>query len=53
MTRVVRFHRTGGPEVLQIDNVHVPAPGPGEVQIRIYMESNQQIGKIVVTVDGT
>jgi NADPH:quinone reductase-like Zn-dependent oxidoreductase len=32
--RVVRFHRTGGPEVLQIDLVDVPSPGPGEVRIR-------------------
>jgi NADPH:quinone reductase-like Zn-dependent oxidoreductase len=35
MTRVVRFHRTGGPEVLQIDNVEVAQPGPGEVRIRV------------------
>jgi len=25
MTRVVRFHRVGGPEVLQIDNVDRPS----------------------------
>ena len=35
MSRVIRFHRTGGPEVLQIDEVDVPAPGPNEVQIRV------------------
>ncbi len=35
MARVVRFHRTGGPEVLQIDQLEPPAPGPGEVQINV------------------
>ena len=25
MSRVIRFHRTGGPEVLQIDEIDVPA----------------------------
>jgi NADPH:quinone reductase-like Zn-dependent oxidoreductase len=36
MTRakIIRFHRTGGPEVLQIEDVDVPLPGPGEVRIR-------------------
>src|SRR4051812_6135165 len=35
MARVVRFHQTGGPEVLQIEQVDVPLPGPGEVQIAV------------------
>ncbi|MHC4055332.1 zinc-dependent alcohol dehydrogenase family protein [Bradyrhizobium sp. 25ACV] len=35
MTRVVRFHRHGGPEVLGIETVNVPPPAKGEVQIRI------------------
>jgi NADPH:quinone reductase-like Zn-dependent oxidoreductase len=35
MTRVVRFHQHGGPEVLRIENVDLPPPGPGEVQIRV------------------
>src|SRR6516164_866903 len=35
MARIVRFHKTGGPEVLQIENVEVPPPGKGEVQITI------------------
>ncbi len=38
MARVVRFHETGGPEVLRIVEAHR------------YLESNQQFGKIVVTV---
>ncbi len=35
MARVVRFHEIGGPEVLKIEQVDVPAPGKGEVQIQI------------------
>ena len=36
MARVVRFHETGGPEVLRIEELEVPPPGEGEVQIRIH-----------------
>jgi NADPH:quinone reductase-like Zn-dependent oxidoreductase len=35
MVRGVRFHTFGGPEVLQIENVIVPEPGPDEVRLRI------------------
>jgi len=35
MARVVRFHRHGGPEVLQIDEVQVAPPGRGAVRIRV------------------
>lgn len=35
MTRIVRFHQHGGPEVLRIEDVDPPLPGPGEVQIRV------------------
>lgn len=35
MARIVRFHKTGGPEVLQIDHVDVPAPVAGEVRIKV------------------
>ncbi|VWB40370.1 zinc-dependent alcohol dehydrogenase family protein [Burkholderia lata] len=35
MSRIVRFHRVGGPDVLQIDTVDVPAPGPDEIQLRV------------------
>ena len=35
MPRAVRFHRIGGPEVLQIDTVDVPAPASGEVRINV------------------
>src|SRR5271170_7504764 len=35
MANVVRFHETGGPEVLKLEELDVPAPGNGEVQISI------------------
>src|SRR5271165_4581103 len=35
MARVVRFHQVGGPEVLRVEEVEVPPPGAGEVQISI------------------
>lgn len=34
MTKAVRVHKTGGPEVLTYEDVDVPAPGAGEVRIR-------------------
>lgn len=35
MTRVIRFHQTGGPEVQKIEELPLPPPGPGQVQIRV------------------
>lgn len=35
MSRIVRFHQFGGPEVLKIDNVNVPSPSAGEVRIKV------------------
>lgn len=34
MAKAIRFHQTGGPEVLQWETIEVPAPGPGEVRVR-------------------
>ena len=34
MPKAVRFHETGGPEVLRYEDVEVGEPGPGEVRIR-------------------
>jgi NADPH:quinone reductase-like Zn-dependent oxidoreductase len=36
MARVVHFYETGGPEVLRIEEVQIPPPSKGEVQIRIH-----------------
>ncbi|MDN3024987.1 zinc-dependent alcohol dehydrogenase family protein [Streptomyces sp. S.PB5] len=33
--RTVLFHEIGGPEVLRIEDVAVPAPGPGQVAVRV------------------
>ena len=35
MSKVVRFHEFGGPEVLRLDEVEVGEPGLGEVRIRV------------------
>ncbi|WP_280425797.1 quinone oxidoreductase family protein [Nocardia carnea] len=34
MAQAIRFHETGGPEVLEWESVTVGDPGPGEVRIR-------------------
>src|SRR3981189_2344604 len=34
MTHAIRFHKTGGPEVLTWEEVQVGKPGPGEARIR-------------------
>ncbi|MBL8382400.1 MAG: quinone oxidoreductase [Burkholderiales bacterium] len=34
MPKAIRFHETGGPEVLKLENVEVGAPGPGEARVR-------------------
>src|SRR5512145_295512 len=34
MSKAIRFHRTGGPEVLQMDGVTVGDPGPNEARVR-------------------
>src|SRR5947208_401420 len=34
MASVVKFHETGGPEVLRFEDVGVGEPGPGEVRVR-------------------
>jgi NADPH:quinone reductase-like Zn-dependent oxidoreductase len=35
MTRVIRFYETGGPEVLQIDEIETQAPAAHEVRLRV------------------
>lgn len=34
MAKAIRIHKVGGPEALTVESVDVPAPGPGEIQIR-------------------
>ncbi len=33
--RIVRFHRLGDADVLQLDTLPLPEPGPGEVRLRV------------------
>jgi len=35
MARVVRVHELGEPDVLRIEDLEVPDPGPGEVKLRV------------------
>jgi len=34
MTQAIRFHETGGPDVLRLETVEVGDPGPGQVRVR-------------------
>jgi len=34
MVQAIRFHETGGPEVLRLENVEVGEPGPGQARVR-------------------
>ena len=34
MVKAIRIHKTGGPEVLQWEDITLPAPGPGELLVR-------------------
>ena len=34
MVKVVRIHSHGGPEVLQLEDIELPPPGPGEARVR-------------------
>jgi NADPH2:quinone reductase len=33
--KAIRVHETGGPEVMQLDEVPLPEPGPGEVRVKV------------------
>lgn len=35
MSKAIRFHETGGPDVLRFEDVQVGAPGKGEVRVRV------------------
>ena len=47
----IRVHKTGGPEVLRLENVPDPEPGPGELVIEVlaigvnYIEIYQREGQ--------
>ena len=35
MVKIVRFHETGGAEVLKLEEMPLPEPGTGEVRLRV------------------
>lgn len=35
MPKIVRFHETGGPDVLQIEDLPLAEPGPGEIRLKV------------------
>ncbi len=51
--RAVRFHEYGGPEVLRLEDVPVPEPGPGEVLVQVtaagvnYADTRRRLGMYV------
>src|SRR5664279_6150943 len=36
MVAAVRVHKHGGPEVLTLDDIEIPAPGQGQIKIKQY-----------------
>src|SRR5262245_52080306 len=34
MTKAIRIHVNGGPDVMRFEEIELPPPGPGEVRIR-------------------
>jgi len=49
--KVVRFHETGGPDVLKIEKVVLPEPGK-IVEAHHYVEANEQTGKSIGILNG-
>jgi NADPH:quinone reductase len=37
--RAIRIHSYGGPEVMQVEELPTPAPGPGQAVVRVYAAS--------------
>ncbi|GAB7537836.1 zinc-dependent alcohol dehydrogenase family protein [Burkholderia sp. 3C] len=35
LVKIVQFHEAGGPEVLSVDTLPLPEPGPGEARLRV------------------
>ena len=35
MPQIIRFHETGGPDVLEIENLPLIEPGEGEVRLKV------------------
>ncbi len=46
--RAAAFHTPGGPDVLRIEDVPTPAPGPGEALVRIHAAGLNHLDLIVI-----
>ncbi len=50
--KAIRVHALGGPEVMKYEDIDIPQPGPGEVQIKIaatglnYLDVQYRIGRV-------
>lgn len=59
MAKAVRYHKQGGPEVLQLDEVQVGDPGPGQVRVRHaamgvnFLDTYQRSGLYPMQLPGT
>jgi NADPH2:quinone reductase len=59
MAKAVRYHKQGGPEVLQLDDVQVGDPGQGQVRIRHtaigvnFVDTYQRSGLYPIQLPGT
>lgn len=59
MAKAVRYHKQGGPEVLQLDEVQVGEPGPGQVRVRHtaigvnFLDTYQRSGLYPMQLPGT
>jgi NADPH2:quinone reductase len=57
--RAVRIHETGAPHVMQIDEVPMPQPGPGQVRVKVgaagvnYIDTYQRSGQYRVALPFT
>lgn len=59
MSKAIRIHQTGGPEVMKWEDVEVPAPGPGQVLVRHsaigvnYSDVYQRMGMYPMPIPGS
>jgi NADPH:quinone reductase-like Zn-dependent oxidoreductase len=45
--KAVRIHTFGGPEVLQLEEVALPAPGPGEVLVKVRAAGVNPVDRVI------